>query len=132
MENELQIANNGNDPNHIAESMLAARLNVGRGSHANGSVYAPSEMDASSVAGEIPLLTYGQEVTYNCYEYFALSKDMIVFMIYMSDSDFFFFFYMVKDIGISADKHALIIPPLRGKRVHPMPFSDSMSCKLVK
>ena len=30
-------------------------------------------------------------------------------------------------MGISADKHALIIPPFmpRGKRVHPMPFPDS-------
>ncbi|WKA10935.1 hypothetical protein VitviT2T_028478 [Vitis vinifera] len=31
------------------------------------------------------------------------------------------------DVGISSDKHALIIPPFmgRGKRVHPMPFPDS-------
>ena len=38
---------------------------------------------------------------------------------------------LVKDDGISADKHALIIPPFmgRGKRVHPVPFTDnSMSC----
>ena len=37
------------------------------------------------------------------------------------------FFFSIKDIGISADKHALIIPPFmsRGKRVHPMPFPDS-------
>jgi len=36
-------------------------------------------------------------------------------------------FLSIKDIGISADKHALIIPPFmsRGKRVHPMPFPDS-------
>ncbi|XP_057761340.1 cellulose synthase A catalytic subunit 2 [UDP-forming]-like [Arachis stenosperma] len=35
--------------------------------------------------------------------------------------------YGQEDIGISADKHALIIPPFmpRGKRVHPMPFPDS-------
>ena len=49
----------------------------------------------------------------------------------MSDTDCLF---MVKDAGISSDKHALIIPPFmsRGKRVHPMPISDSsMSCKLV-
>jgi cellulose synthase A len=34
---------------------------------------------------------------------------------------------MVKDAGISSDKHALIIPPFmsRGNRVHPMPISDS-------
>ncbi|KAE8100408.1 hypothetical protein FH972_018308 [Carpinus fangiana] len=32
-----------------------------------------------------------------------------------------------EDAGISSDKHALIIPPFmsRGKRVHPMPISDS-------
>lgn len=36
-------------------------------------------------------------------------------------------FLSIKDVGISADKHALIIPPFmpRGKRVHPMPFPDS-------
>ncbi|KAL1319548.1 hypothetical protein HN51_071805 [Arachis hypogaea] len=35
--------------------------------------------------------------------------------------------YGQEDVGISADKHALIIPPFmpRGKRVHPMPFPDS-------
>lgn len=40
----------------------------------------------------------------------------------------------MKDDGISADKHALIIPPIMGraKRVHPMPFSDSsISCKFI-
>ncbi|KAA8517064.1 hypothetical protein F0562_017118 [Nyssa sinensis] len=35
--------------------------------------------------------------------------------------------YGQEDAGISADKHALIIPPFmsRAKRVHPMPFTDS-------
>ncbi|KAL2503708.1 putative cellulose synthase A catalytic subunit 9 [UDP-forming] [Abeliophyllum distichum] len=35
--------------------------------------------------------------------------------------------YGQEDDTISADKHALIIPPFmgRGKRIHPMPFSDS-------
>ncbi|XP_024028310.1 cellulose synthase A catalytic subunit 2 [UDP-forming] [Morus notabilis] len=92
LENEFHIANGG-DPNNIAEAMLAARLNVGRSSQINGfGITTPSELDAASVATEIPLLTYGQE-----------------------------------DTGISSDKHALIIPPFmsRGKRVHPMPFSDS-------
>lgn len=92
LENEFHIANGG-DPQNIAEAMFAARLNVGRGSHVNGSgITTPSELDAASVATEIPLLTYGQE-----------------------------------DTGISSDKHALIIPPFmsRGKRIHPMPFSDS-------
>ncbi|XP_076894277.1 cellulose synthase A catalytic subunit 2 [UDP-forming]-like [Bidens hawaiensis] len=37
--------------------------------------------------------------------------------------------YDQEDDGISADKHALIIPPFmnRAKRVHPMPFSDTAS-----
>lgn len=41
----------------------------------------------------------------------------------MSDDGYLY----LKDTGISSDKHALIIPPFmsRGKRVHPMPFSDS-------
>ena len=36
-------------------------------------------------------------------------------------------YFLMKDTGISADKHALIIPPFmgRGKRVHPVPFTDS-------
>ena len=40
----------------------------------------------------------------------------------------------LKDAGISSDKHALIIPPFisRGKKVHPAPFTDSMSGKLVE
>ncbi|XP_028757269.1 cellulose synthase A catalytic subunit 2 [UDP-forming] isoform X1 [Neltuma alba] len=87
LENEFDIGSVHGDPHHIAEAMLSARLNVGRDDNT------PSEVDAASVAaGEIPLLTYGQE-----------------------------------DLGISADKHALIVPPFmaRGKRVHPMPFPDS-------
>lgn len=37
--------------------------------------------------------------------------------------------YGEEDDGISADKHALIIPPFmsRGKKVHPVPFSDTAS-----
>lgn len=66
MENEFDIGSNIlTDPHHIAEAMLAARLNVGRGGsqvHASG-ITTPSELDAASVAaGDIPLLTYGQEV----------------------------------------------------------------------
>ena len=48
----------------------------------------------------------------------------------MSDADYL----CLKDTGISSDKHALIIPPFmsRGKRIHPMPFSDSATtCKCV-
>ncbi|XP_047157956.1 cellulose synthase A catalytic subunit 2 [UDP-forming]-like [Vigna umbellata] len=35
--------------------------------------------------------------------------------------------YGQEDVGISADKHALILPPFmaRGKRIYPMPFPDS-------
>lgn len=42
---------------------------------------------------------------------------------------------VMKDAGISPDKHALIIPPFmsRGRRVHPMSIPDSpMSCKFVE
>ncbi|KAJ0749999.1 putative cellulose synthase (UDP-forming) chromatin regulator PHD family [Helianthus annuus] len=76
----------------LAESVLSAHLNNGRGPYASG--YAGSEVDGATLKPEIPLLTYGQE-----------------------------------DDGISADKHALIIPPFmnRAKRVHPMPFSDTAS-----
>ncbi|OMO54859.1 Cellulose synthase [Corchorus capsularis] len=93
LENEFDIANHDRrDPHHIAAAMLSARLNINRGSqpHISG-ISTPAELDAASVATEIPLLTYGQE-----------------------------------DAGISADKHALIIPPFmsRGKRVHPMPVPD--------
>ncbi|XP_021283907.1 cellulose synthase A catalytic subunit 5 [UDP-forming]-like [Herrania umbratica] len=93
LENEFDIANHDRrDPHHIAAAMLSARLNINRGSqpHVSG-ISTPAELDAASVAAEIPLLTYGQE-----------------------------------DVGISSDKHALIIPPFmsRGKRVHPMPVPD--------
>ncbi|CAN6686994.1 unnamed protein product [Malus baccata var. baccata] len=94
LENEFDIASSERrDPHSIAEAVLAARLNIGRGSHVNGSgISTPAEFDSASIASEIPLLTYGQE-----------------------------------DVGIASDKHALIVPPFmsRGKRVHPMPSSDS-------
>ncbi|KAL5846176.1 hypothetical protein ACOSQ3_009700 [Xanthoceras sorbifolium] len=93
LENEFDINGERRDPHHIAEAMLSARLNIGRGSQAHVSgITTPSEMDSVSVAPDIPLLTYGQE-----------------------------------DVGISSDKHALIIPPFmsRGKRVHPMSIPDS-------
>ncbi|KAG8660641.1 cellulose synthase A catalytic subunit 2 [UDP-forming] isoform X1 [Manihot esculenta] len=35
--------------------------------------------------------------------------------------------YHEEDVGISCDKHALIIPPFRGKRIHPMPYFDSLT-----
>ncbi|XP_068320436.1 cellulose synthase A catalytic subunit 2 [UDP-forming]-like [Pyrus communis] len=63
LENEFDIASNERrDPHSIAEAVLAARLNIGRGSHINGSgISTPAEFDSASVASEIPLLTYGQE-----------------------------------------------------------------------
>lgn len=54
LENEFDI---GSNSHNIAEAMLSARLNVGRGSHAT--IATPSELDSASVAPEIPLLTYG-------------------------------------------------------------------------
>ncbi|KAF9687069.1 hypothetical protein SADUNF_Sadunf02G0055500 [Salix dunnii] len=92
LESEFDIGvNDRRDPHRVAEALLSARLNTGRGSQAHVSGFAtPSEFDSASVAPEIPLLTYGEE-----------------------------------DVGISSDKHALIIPPFHGKRIHPMPFSDS-------
>ncbi|KAB5568475.1 hypothetical protein DKX38_002268 [Salix brachista] len=96
LENEFDIGvHDRRDPHHVAEALLSARLNTGRGSQSHVSGFAtPSEFDSASVAPEIPLLTYGEEV------------DLI-------------------DVGISSDKHALILPPFHGKRIHPMLFSDS-------
>lgn len=62
LENEFDI-NDRKDPHHIAEAMLSSRLNIGRGSQAYVSgITTPSEVDSVSVAQEIPLLTYGNEV----------------------------------------------------------------------
>ncbi|MBA0566231.1 hypothetical protein Golob_011069 [Gossypium lobatum] len=93
LENEFDIASHDrSDPHHIAAAMLSGRYNINHGSqpHVSG-ISTPAELDAASVATDIPLLTYGQE-----------------------------------DVGISPDKHALIVPPFmsRGKRVHPMPMPD--------
>jgi hypothetical protein len=64
LENEFDIGvNDRRDPRHVAEALLSARLNTGRGSQAHVSGFAtPSEFDFASVAPEIPLLTYGEEV----------------------------------------------------------------------
>ena len=43
----------------MAEAMLSTRLNVGT----VPGITTPSEVDTASVATEIPLLTYGQEVS---------------------------------------------------------------------
>ncbi|PKI33423.1 hypothetical protein CRG98_046186 [Punica granatum] len=91
LENEFDIMG-GDDPRHVAEAILSARLNAGRGSHYHVTGTAtPSEFDASSVVPEVPLLTYGHE-----------------------------------DVGISSDRHALIIPPFmgRGSRICPTAYPD--------
>ncbi|XP_062160285.1 cellulose synthase A catalytic subunit 2 [UDP-forming]-like isoform X2 [Alnus glutinosa] len=54
LENEFDI---GSNSHHLAEAMLSARLNVGRGFQAT--IATPSELDSASVAPDIPLLTYG-------------------------------------------------------------------------
>ena len=80
MENEFDIASSERrDPHSIAEAVLAARLNIGRGSHVNGSgISTPAEFDSASIASEIPLLTYGQEVNwFNCLM-FSLSAIAII------------------------------------------------------
>lgn len=66
LENEFDIASNDRrDPHQIAAAVLAARLNIGRGSQVHGSgISTPAEFDTASMASEIPLLTYGQEVKY--------------------------------------------------------------------
>ncbi|KAK9904409.1 hypothetical protein M0R45_000775 [Rubus argutus] len=63
LENEFDIASNDRrDPHQIAAAVLAARLNIGRGSQVHGSgISTPAEFDTASMASEIPLLTYGQE-----------------------------------------------------------------------
>nr|AFD33697.1 cellulose synthase A [Eucalyptus camaldulensis] len=94
LEREFDIGESGRGNLHcMAEGMPSTHLNFGPNlqTHAPGFT-TPSELDASSVVPEIPLLTYGQE-----------------------------------NVGISFNKHALIIPPLmgQGRRIHPMPNSDS-------
>lgn len=84
LENEFHIANGG-DPQNIAEAMFAARLNVGRGSHVNGSgITTPSELDAASVATEIPLLTYGQEVDELILMFVIIAFLSFVMLLFMS------------------------------------------------
>lgn len=67
--------------------------------------------------------------------------DIAIWFLFFVKNDYQLWFmrlvliFFFKGVGISPDKHALIVPPFmsRGKRVHPMPISDSpMSCKLVE
>jgi len=61
LESEFDIGGNlRRDHSQMSEAMFSTRLNYGS---VNGSVHTPSEFDAASVASEIPLLTYGQEVS---------------------------------------------------------------------
>ncbi|KAF7851847.1 hypothetical protein BT93_L2008 [Corymbia citriodora subsp. variegata] len=63
LEREFDIGDSGRGNQYcMAEDMLSTRLNFGPDlqMHATG-VTTPSELDASSVVPEIPLLTYGQE-----------------------------------------------------------------------
>ncbi|CAI0556187.1 unnamed protein product [Linum tenue] len=50
----------GLSPEQVAELMLAARLNTGRGSHLNGNGI-PTDFDSSPPGAKVPLLTYGEE-----------------------------------------------------------------------
>lgn len=60
LENEFDYASNDpRDPRYITEAMVSTRLNVGHGSQVNDT---QSEVDSSSIAPGIRLLTYGQEV----------------------------------------------------------------------
>lgn len=125
LESEFDIGGNlRRDHPHMSESMFSTRLNYGS---VNGSVHTPSEFDAASVASEIPLLTYGQEVS---------SFSSLVSLFFFSEFYYTILLFdpichnncfSIKDVGISADKHALILPPFmaRGKRIYPMPFPDS-------
>ncbi|GMH22250.1 hypothetical protein Nepgr_024093 [Nepenthes gracilis] len=61
IENELDYASNGRDPQLIAEAMLSARLNIGPGGFNVSGLTTPAELDSSAIAPEIPLLTYGEE-----------------------------------------------------------------------
>lgn len=50
------------DSQQVAEKMFSSRLNYGRGAHPNASGM-PTEVESSPLSSQIPLLTYGQEVS---------------------------------------------------------------------
>jgi len=61
LENEFDIGSNIRH-GHV-EAMLSAHHSAGHGSQMNApGITTPSEFDASSVAADIPLLTYHHEV----------------------------------------------------------------------
>ena len=52
------------DPQQVTEAMLTAHLNTGRSSYPNPSgMPVRSELDSSPPSSQIPLLTYGEEVS---------------------------------------------------------------------
>ncbi|KAM1074337.1 hypothetical protein EV1_019059 [Malus domestica] len=64
LDNEFNCGNlDALGPHQVAESVLSARLNVGRGSNYNARIPAHSEHESSPLGSEIPLLTYGEEDT---------------------------------------------------------------------
>ncbi|XP_050125222.1 cellulose synthase A catalytic subunit 2 [UDP-forming]-like isoform X2 [Malus sylvestris] len=64
LDNEFNCGNlDALGPHQVAESVLSARLNVGRGSNYNARIPAHSEHESSPLGFEIPLLTYGEEDT---------------------------------------------------------------------
>ncbi|GKU95159.1 hypothetical protein SLEP1_g8554 [Rubroshorea leprosula] len=61
LENEFDYGSgDAMGPQLVAEAMLTARLNTGRGSQVNG-MPGNSELDSSPPSSQIPLLTYGEE-----------------------------------------------------------------------
>ncbi|XP_009350646.2 cellulose synthase A catalytic subunit 2 [UDP-forming] [Pyrus x bretschneideri] len=64
LDNEFNCGNlDALGPHQVAESVLSARLNVGRSSNYNARIPTHSEHESSPLGSEIPLLTYGEEDT---------------------------------------------------------------------
>ncbi|CAN1309850.1 Cellulose synthase A catalytic subunit 6 [UDP-forming] [Linum perenne] len=62
LEHEFDYGNlEGLSPEQVAELMLGARLNTGRGSQVNGFGTPMSDLDSSPPGSKVPLLTYGEE-----------------------------------------------------------------------
>lgn len=64
LDNEFDYGNlDGMGPQHVAEAVLSARLNTGRGTHPNMSgVPTRADLDSAPLSSDVPLLTYGEEV----------------------------------------------------------------------
>lgn len=65
LDNEFDYGNLDDfGPHHAAEGSYGSHLNSGRGSHPNAShIPGQSEHEPSPLGSEIPLLTYGEEVS---------------------------------------------------------------------